>query len=257
MCKAVELVLEPPCYKKSQYPTKMSKNAPVPTARRNAADHTRISYSDALACVGVALPGVDMLRPLVATLLIVVFSLVGLSSSGWIGFITEMCPLIAEDLDSLALLLLLCLLASQMQCRIQTSPSRSTRTKVSDPDAHFGLDGDSPRQRPGSSSRKAHRRRTLQHALYQLGAVVNSLNTGTTRDATPQMSPCYNAKLSAASCGLHNFHKTCSRHVLLPVEVAACQYPSDVSGHLQRLLEDRWTVAVTGGVSVSLASIAE
>lgn len=260
MCKAIDFIIGAPCHKKPQHLIEMSKSAVIPVARKPPADHILYVHSAIAACAGVGLTGADLLRLLVTAIwLVLVSSLVGHSSSGWISFLMEVVPSIAEDLGALALLFLLCLLTCQAQNRMQASPPCGTRTKLDDLGDDFGLeDRGSKRPRGTSSARKTHRRRhTLQRAFGQLNDVVRSVTAGSAEDAIEQFSPGCGVKVSAAQCGLYNYHTKCPRNLLLPVEVAACQYPPDVNEHLQRLLEDRWAVALIDGVSVSLASIPE
>jgi hypothetical protein len=159
---------------------------------------------------------------------------------------------LAEDLGMFALFLALWLISQPVLCTQAPKGAKSCK-KVgrSSPvalspvatwaDASQAVSCGSPRLR------RAQRRRHLRQASEQLRDVVGSLSGAAVQCCGGSGGRgCSTSRASGDSLsprGLHNFHATPRRAVfLLPVEVAACHYPPDISEHLQRLLEDRWTL---------------
>lgn len=150
------------------------------------------------------------------------------------GLASELTLVLAEDMSMFTLLFSLWALASQYRSK----PEDVTSLRI--PNA---AEPSSPK---GTRFRKAHRRDMLRQASDDLRVVVLSLHAS---GKEPSNTSVYWPQRTHS---LHNYHMAIRSNVqcLVPAEVAACQYPADVSEHVQRLLEDRWAMRV--GVTAAL-----
>eukprot|EP00927_Polykrikos_kofoidii_P071273 TRINITY_DN67566_c0_g1_i1.p1 TRINITY_DN67566_c0_g1~~TRINITY_DN67566_c0_g1_i1.p1 ORF type:complete len:250 (+),score=34.07 TRINITY_DN67566_c0_g1_i1:186-935(+) len=112
--------------------------------------------------------------------------------------------------------------------------------------SHSPTVGKVSHRRAALQNRRVQVRRSMDH----LRDVVRSLS-----DSSTSTGP--GRRRHMAASGSHNFHQQLPTEVVLPVEVAACQYPASVSRHLARLLEDQWLMFESCTTSQTLSSIPE
>jgi hypothetical protein len=148
------------------------------------------------------------------------------------------------EVDIVAIALFIFCWAPRFRCQARLSPQAPAEA----------TECNSPRLNDAASRRRklhSDRRSQLRQGLEQLNNIVMSLGDSASSDL----------ELSLASCmpnraNVHDYHVLPPADLLLPVEVAACQFPLDVSEHLQRLLQDKWAVVnssfACGGVLPSI-----
>jgi hypothetical protein len=135
------------------------------------------------------------------------------------------------------------------------TPRVRVQTQLSQPALAESTECHSPRPNDAASRRRRvlnNRRIELRQGFKQLRDVVTSLGDGISSDLELGLTSCvpYRARI-------HDYHEVPTADLLLPVEVVACNFPLDVSEHLQRLLEDRWVVADSSFLYGGLPSIPE
>jgi len=163
------------------------------------------------------------------------------------GFFQSVLPeyFLAEDLGAAVVLLMLGLWSILRQKGHETARNRPKALVTDCQSVRIS----------GGKSRRNSRKKLRLSAYEHLQDVLDSLGDSSTVDEDLEAADSPRSRVPSRS--LYHFHASSGVDILLPVEVAACQYAPDVSEHLQRLLADRWAALESGHANSMLTSIAE